>query len=212
MTTPYPMKDLVVIAADKQMQRTVETLLAHRYQALGIAQVIFDVLRHPQKDPGCRTASEALLTPSRNRYRKAIVVFDYHGSGEKNLTASELESALESRLCSQGWESESIAFVVIDPELEAWVFGATDRQLERVVNWSQPKSARDWLTDQGKLNEGDVKPKDPKAAINALLTQIRKPLDSALFIDLAQTVSLNRCRDRAFNKFRSTLQRWFPDH
>ena len=136
------MKDLVVIAADKQMQRTVETLLARRYQALGIAQVTFDVLRHPQKDPGCRTASEVFLSPSRNRYRKAVVVFDYHGSGENNLTAAELESALELRLCSQGWEPESIAFVVIDPELEAWVFGATDRQLERVVNWSQPKSAR----------------------------------------------------------------------
>lgn len=204
------MKDLIVIVADKQMQRTVETLLARRHQALGIAQVAFDVLRHPQKDPGCRTASEMFLAPSRNHYRKSIVVFDYHGSGENNLTSVELESALESRLCSQGWEAESIAFVVIDPELEAWVFGATDRQLERVVNWSQPKSARNWLTDQGKLNDGDVKPEDPKAAINALLTLVRKPLDSKLFIDLAQRVSLARCQDRAFQKFRSTLQRWFP--
>ncbi len=38
-------KDLIVLTADPQMQRTVETLLDNRQRALGIAGISFDVQR-----------------------------------------------------------------------------------------------------------------------------------------------------------------------
>lgn len=211
MTTPYPLKDLVVIAADKQMQRTIETLISYRRQALRIAEITVDVLRHPQRDPGCRTASDVLLVPSRTRYWKAMVIFDYHGSGENNLVAEELEYSLEQRYESQGWEPDTVAFVVIDPELEAWIFGATCRQLQSVVGWSQPQTARDWLSERGYLAHGDIKPENPKAAVTAMLGLAKKPLTSKLFVELAHYAGLNRCQDRAFQKFCNTLRRWFPD-
>lgn len=210
MITPHPSKDLIVIAADKQIQRTIETLISHRSQALRIPQITVDVLRHPQKDPGCRMASEALLVPLRGQYRKAVVIFDYSGSGENNLAPEDLETSLEQRFESRGWEPDTVAFVVIDPELEAWVFGATHHHLHSAVAWSQPGTAKDWLVERGLLAGGEMKPQDPKAAVMALLALEKKPLASEVFVDLARRVGLNRCQDRAFQKFRTTLQRWFP--
>ena len=210
MTTPQPFKDLLVVAADKQIQRTIETLLSHRSQALRIQQIKVDVLRHPQKDSGCRTASEILLDPSRNHYRKAVVIFDYDGSGENSLVPEDLESSLESRYESRGWGADSIAFIVVHPELETWMFGATYTQLQQAVGWSQPETARDWLVQHGYLVGDEVKPKDPKDSVIAMLRLAKKPLASDVFVELASRVSLARCQDRAFQKFRDTLQRWFP--
>lgn len=210
MTMPHTMKDLVVLAADKQMQRTIEALLADRRGALRIADITVDVLRHPQKDSGCRTASDMLLAPSRNRYRKAVAIFDYHGSGEKNLRPEDLEYSLEQRYESRGWGPDTVVFVIIDPELESWLFGAPFQRIEHAIGWSQATSLQDWMVSRRHLSQGEIKPQDPQAAIDAALRLQKKPRTSKIFTDLARTVSLARCQDRAFQKFLATLQRWFP--
>ena len=204
-------KDLVVLAADTQMQRTIETILEYRRSSLAIASDFSaDVLSHPNQDPGCRTDAGRVLEPRRNTYQKAIVIFDYHGCGEQRLDAVELEARLEAQFSHGGWTQDRITFIVIDPELEAWLFGASFHHIERVVGWSQPLDIRRWLIERGFLLREIAKPRDPKAAFEAVLHQQRIPPSAKLFADLAQRVSLARCQDRAFQKFRATLQRWFP--
>ena len=210
MTTPSPVKDLIVLTADKQMQRTVETLLNHRRKSLEIADISLDVRRHPKKDPGCRTAAGGILTPLRNEYRKAMVMFDFQGCGERNRTASELEVDLEQEFENAGWGRDRVAFVVIEPELEAWVFGSSFAQLRRAVRWTQSQPIEEWLETRNYLSSDNSKPADPKAAIESVLAVQKKPLSSSLFVDLAEQVSLARCQDRAFQKFRTVLQGWFP--
>jgi hypothetical protein len=39
---------------------------------------------------------------------------------------------------------------------------------------------------------------------------VRKGRSSAIFFELAQRVSVNRCIDPAFLKFKNTLRQWFP--
>jgi hypothetical protein len=199
-------KDLIVLTADPQMQRTVETLLGNRQRALGIPGISFDVQRHPHRDSGCRTASEGILRPLRNEYRKAMTVFDFDGSGARNATASELERQYELA----GWEKGQVAFIVIEPELEAWLFGTSYSHLQRAVNWSQSEPINEWLAAMGYMVAGNAKPSDPKGAIEAILKLEKMPLSSDLFAELARRVSLNRCQDRAFQKFRNILRRWFP--
>ena len=46
------MKDLVILAADKDMEHAPSGLLA-RPRALGIRPIAFDVFVHPEHDPGC---------------------------------------------------------------------------------------------------------------------------------------------------------------
>lgn len=210
MTDPPFAKDLLALTADAQMQQTVTTLLRYRRQSLGIRQIDADVVRHPRKDPGCRGNAGALINSKRNLYRKAMVIFDYDGCGERQRAAPELEIALEQEYAGAGWGQDRIAFLVIEPELEAWLFGGSDAHLQNAVSWPRPDSIREWLQAQGYLQLGQGKPSDPKAAIEAVLTQSRIPLSSELFEAQARRASLARCQDRAFQKFRSTLQRWFP--
>lgn len=203
-------KDLLVLTADSHMQSTVGALLRHRRLSLGITDIEFDVIRHPDSDPGCRTASEKLLGPLRGQYRKAMVLFDFEGCGSPNTLPTSLELALEGRYYNAGWTLDSVAFVVIAPELETWMFGTSYRALERLVRWPPGEPIRGWFESRGYLRPGETKPEDPKAAIGAVLRMQRTQVSAKLFGELAQTVSLAHCQDRAFQKFRSTLQRWFP--
>ena len=167
-------------------------------------------MSHPNQDPGCRTDAGGVFNARRQTHSKAMVIFDYHGCGEHSLEPETLENRLEEEFVNRGWEPDRVSFVVIEPELEAWLFGASSQHIETAVSWSQNQSIRDWLMDRGHLVPGSSKPLDPKAAIEAVLYQQRRPRSAKLFADLARDVSLRRCQDRAFQKFRATLQRWFP--
>lgn len=210
MTASLFTKDLLALTADVQMEQTVATLLRHRRPALGMGYIDADVVRHPRKDPGCRGNAGALINPKRNLYRKAMVIFDYDGCGERQRTAAELEIALESEYAAAGWGPDRVAFLVIEPELEAWLFGGSDAHLRDAVSWPRAGTIREWLQTEGHLAPGQVKPADPKTALESILTQSRIPLSSEIFEAQARRTSLARCQDRAFQKFRSTLQRWFP--
>ena len=203
-------KDLLVLTADTHMQSAVETLLRYRRPSLQISDIDADVIRHPDSDPGCLTASDKLLNPLRDNYHKMMVVFDFDGCGARNIAPDDLEQALERQFQSVGWTTDSVAFIVIAPELETWIFGASYRDLQDVVRWSQSEPMKDWFESEGHLRLGALKPEDPKAAIAAALNRQRGHISAKLFADLARRVSLARCQDRAFQKFRATLQRWFP--
>ena len=126
------------------------------------------------------------------------------------MSPCELETNLEMHFANHGWGPDRVAFVVIEPELEAWLFGGSYGQIERAVGWSDTQSIQGWLIAGGYLTPGTYKPPDPKAAIESVLYRQRRPRSGRIFTYLAQRVSLARCQDRAFQKFRTTLQRWFP--
>ncbi len=210
MTGGSAHKDLVVLVADGTIQRTIQTLLEERRDSLGISVLAVDFQVHRHRDSGCRTAPGPVINPLRNRYDKALVVFDFHGSGEKRRTASQLETDLEQDLMRAGWGHDEIAVVSIEPELEAWVFGSSSRHLEHIIDWPQGRSIRGWLEQNGYLSPGEMKPNDPQTAFDQMLELQGKRRSRSLFADLARNVGLARCQDRAFQKFRSTLQRWFP--
>ena len=210
MTSNTQPKDLLILTADPTMQGTIETLLMHRHESLGIRPLSVDFQTHRHRDSGCRTTPGSIINPLRSRYARAMVVFDFHGCGERHRTATQLEIDLEDNLQREGWGQDHIAVVSIEPELEAWVFGASHRQLEILTDWSQPQPISSWLEQRGHLSPGGTKPNDPQTAFDEMLELQGKRRSRRLFIDLARRVSLARCHDRAFQKFRDTLQRWFP--
>jgi len=99
--------------------------------------------------------------------------------------------------------------VVIDPELEAWVFSESPR-VEITFGWTnRPVRLRDALAAQGLWPAGSPKPPDPKAAVQWALRQARTPLSSSLYRALAGRVSFERCQDRSFLRLRKFLADWF---
>lgn len=205
---PIRMKQLVVLVADKDMEAVVRGLLT-RSKALGVRAVEFEVYAHPGHDSGCRSQGVTFLRTFCKQYEHCLLMFDREGSGREDLDATELETRLEGELQANGWQDRG-AVVVLDPELEIWVWSDSP-EVDRSLGWSgRLPSVRDWLVEEQFLKQRDLKPERPKEAFRHALQHVRKPPSPAIFSELARSVSVNRCTDRAFQKFTHTLSSWFP--
>lgn len=192
------------------MQSTLRTLLESRRTSLGIRNIAFEIRRHQNKDPGCRTESASFLRELQGKFSEAMVVFDYHGCGVEDVTPEELEESVEEELAGAGWRREDAAVIVIYPELEAWLFGGSFQRLQQLIGWPNTSPLADWFLQRGFLEQTNGKPDLPQAAMDALLSEARVPRSSNLFEQMAKRQSVARCQDRAFLKFRQTLLQWFP--
>lgn len=201
-------KDLIVVVADIDAENAIEAVL-HRRHSLGIRNISYDIRRHVQRDPGCRTAVDSLLRPVNSRYNHALVVFDWEGSGAENDTPEEIEGRVESALRRTGWGNRSAA-VVIKPELEAWVWSDSPH-VTTSIGWQERRlPVREWIKANTQYwPDGCEKPTRPKEALEACLREIHRSASPALFESIASSVSLSRCTDRAFGKFKSVLRNWF---
>lgn len=57
--------------------------------------------------------------------------------------------------------------------------------------------------------DANGKPTRPKEAMEYALKLARKPRSASIYLDLASKVSL-KASEAAFDRFRTTLQTWFP--
>jgi len=199
------MKDLIVLVADQDQEKTVIELLK-RHRSLKIRPIAFEVQRHPERDAGVFKNCDEFLKPFQREYRYALVMFDKEGCGQENVSVDELQNQVQARLDASGWEGRS-AVVVLEPELEAWVFTDSPHIVEVLADGD--KDLFDKVL-RGKPKSALGKPERPKEAMKEILAQKGIPWSSSLFQRLASQVSLQGCRDPAFLRFKELLRRWFP--
>jgi hypothetical protein len=210
VTAQRAQRDIIFVVADRDIEATVLGLLS-RPQSLAIRRISAVIRTHPEKDPGCFLRAHDFLRAFRSHYARAIVMFDREGCGSEALSRVALEAAVEDRLRKNGWDDRAKT-IVIDPELESWVWSDSP-EVDRILGWvARSPVLRSWLWEKGFLQEGTVKPRRPKEAVEAALRVVHKPRSSAIYQDLAMSVSLRRCTDPAFTKLRATLQSWFPSN
>lgn len=199
------MKDLVCLAADKNIEAAVSGLLT-RPEALGIRDVTHDVVVHPRRDPGCYHEAHVFLRSFRGGYGHALVVFDRAWEGAPSQDAALLESSMRERLAADGWAD----VVVIEPELEVWVWSDSPH-VDECLGWrGRNPDLRSWLRERALWPAGSIKPPDPKAAVEEALAAVRVPRSSSVYRNLARRVSVQRCSDPSFDRFRARLRDWFP--
>ena len=161
------------------------------------------------RDPGCRR--EAAETAQRyvGDHEYALVLFDKDGSGDEGTERQLIQSAVERDLCLGGWGNRSKA-IVIEPELEMWVWSGS-ANVGKVLGWNEEIGAlRQWLCENDLWPDDEAKPPDPKLALErAMRVKNCKPT-AATFKDLAEKASFQKCRDPAFLEVRETLKKWFP--
>jgi hypothetical protein len=207
-------KELVVLVADIDMENAIRGLI-ERHASLGIRPLRkdkdFDIHRHLQRDPGCRGDAEKFLKSFVGSHRFALVIFDYIGCGREHtgMSAKQIEGEVKSRLSAAGW-SERCAVVVIEPELEAWVWNDSPHVADELGWKGRRKALIDWLEQNGFLAKGSSKPSEPKSAMLKAMRSAGEPLSPRVFSKLAEKVSLSRCKDRAFLDLKDTLRTWFP--
>jgi len=202
-----PQGDLFCLAADRDIEQSLQGLLT-RPQSLQIRPITAMIGTHPNRDPGCYLRAHDFLRSFRRGFVHALVVFDREGCGNESHSREELEREVEDRLQGAGW-GDRARVVVMDPELEAWVWSDSP-QVDKALGWAgRAPALRSWLIERRFLEEGAPKPGRPKEAVEEALRCVRKPRSSSVYRELAESVSLERCRDPAFAKLRLTLQDWF---
>jgi hypothetical protein len=200
-------KDLIVLLADLDAENAVRVLL-RRHHSLGIRKLSFDIIRHRMRDSGCCKGAVDMLRPFLESHRYAIVIFDHHGSGRDNDSREAVETDVEHILEIVGWAGR-VAAVVLDPELETWVWSDSPK-VAKILGWyGNSKGLDDFLTRRGFPKNQQQKPESPKEAMIAVLRHSRKARSASLFSELARQVGLGRCTDDAFAKFKRTLYNWF---
>jgi hypothetical protein len=124
------MKDLVILVADKHKEHSIKGILS-RPQALSIRQIHFDIFVHPHHDPGCLNEGHRFLQSALTQSRHALILFDREGCGRENLTRQQLEQIVENNLFRVGWQQAAV--IVLDPELEIWVWNDSPHVAEKCV-------------------------------------------------------------------------------
>jgi hypothetical protein len=198
--------DVVLLAADKTIDTGI-TKIFGRSQALGCRAFSFRSFVHVARDPGCYRRAQEFLAPVVSQYGKAIVVFDFEGSGAAG-DRSDIESEVEGRLAAGGWNDRAVC-VVVDPEIENWIWSDSPHVAD-AIGCDSVAMARQWLSHRQLWPPEAIKPPRPKEALEAVLRERRRPRSSALYGMVAERVSLARCTDPAFLKLRDTLRAWFP--
>ena len=203
------MKDLIVLAADKPMKLMLEALLG-RTAKLGVRAMSFEVDVHPGRDSGVYRYAHDFLRGKflLTEYRYALAVCDHDGTGKEGLSREKLEQDIEGRLHINGWENRASA-IVIDPELESWVWGDW-AVTSQALGWKTSPSLREWLLGQALLGADRAKPYKPKEAFLFAARYARKPESSAIHQQIATQARFENCTDPAFLKMKSVLQNWFP--
>lgn len=201
--------NLVVLTADTNMASAIRGILERR-DSLGLRNLRFEIRVHPEKDPGCLKRSVELLRLYAKSSDHALVMFDREGCGqEEDKTREELEETVRSNLAKNGWEDRADV-IVIDPELENWVW-STSPHVAQELGWKEPaKGLRAWLLEKGFLKRDDqIKPDRPKEAMEAVLRHTKKPRSSSIYHAVARKVRFDDCRDASFLKLKTLLQNWF---
>ncbi len=185
-------------------------LLNQRQAALGIRNIEFTITRHPNRDPGCRRQAASTTRGYVHDHQYALVLFDKEGCGDEGAERRCIQGAVEEDLSRNGWENRS-KVVVIEPELETWVW-STSPNVSKVLGWNEgTRVLRNWLRQQHLWPDGEAKPPDPKSALQrAMMEKGHRRPTVATFMALSRNVGLNACEDPAFQEMRDTLQEWFP--
>jgi len=201
------MNDLIVLVADLDTETALREIL-QRPEALGIRKIAVTFRRHPGRDSSCLLDAHEFLRPFQNQFLRCLVAFDKDGCGQEPQPREQLENRVESLLETSGWRQRSAA-VVLDPELEAWVWSESPH-VSKALGFSDLNETKRFLEERGFDLDQRSKPLRPKEAMKAALKQNRKHSSAAIFGRLAKAVSLKNCQDPAFEKLRRILGEWFP--
>jgi len=203
------MKDLIVRAADQDMEQALIGLFS-RPESLGTRKIVFDIfVDSARHDPGCFKKAHNFLRPFIKQYAHALVLFDHYGCGQERQSVETVQGIVENDLSSSGWRDRSAA-IVINPELEIWVWSDSPNVAECLGWQTSYGDLRDWLERENHWPSNQTKPTRPKEVMRMVLRRTNTPRSARIFKELGERVSLRRCEDPAFNRLCTVLRNWFP--
>lgn len=204
-------KDVVFFVADAAMEAVFREFLKRGHFAgrLHCADFSFDIARDPpSKDGGVYKRVHELLKSFQHTHERTVVVLDKQ-FGNEGLKTDQVKSAIEENLRDSGWDDDHYAVVVIDPELEVWLW-QDNAHVEQCLKYQGAKSLRATLADSGEWPVDCLKPLQPKDCIQQLIRRNRAGVPTVVYTQIAAKVSVLACQDAMFQALLAQLQTWFP--
>lgn len=200
------MIDLLLYCADSDMRFSLDTILTNRRESLNIKHIKYKIIVDQLHDSSIvkKDSNYFSLLKNQTNAQKLLVILDneWDGSPGKNKIKDRILSNLQLSI----WQKGDYEVIVIDPELEIWVWSnyqSFANSINRGINIVENTARRlGW--------DGVNKPKNPKFVYEELLRSLDISKSSSVFTDIAQFISLNRCSDESFQLFKNTLKSWFP--
>ena len=207
------MRELAILTADKTMNAVVTAFFQrnHWHTTLGCAAFDFwpeeDIINDPQHtDGGVHRRAHELVRPYLRTHSRVVVILDQQFGGD--IPAVDVRDDILLNLRRNGWHDKNCEVVVIDPELEVWLWQDSPHVAEAVGYTGV--SLRDHLATSGDWPEGDIKPGQPKEVIQGLMKVNRAGVPMVVYTKIARRVGVGGCQDGSFGQFRTKLQTWFP--
>jgi hypothetical protein len=207
----------VFLVADGTMAQVLHRFLSRGYleDRLGCRTFDFDFqqdvvvdVRNGNTDGGIHRRAHQLLRRYLPFYQNAIVILDKNFGGR--LPAAVVREEILRNLLHNGWSAECVEVVVIDPELEVWLWQRGNPHLAREFRYNGSVSLEEFLEAEGLWSSATLKPAKPKEAAGVLLQRYRAGPRIVVYRRIVEHISVRGCQDPAFNLLADALRRWFP--
>jgi len=207
----------VFLVADGTMAQVLNRFLSRGYleARLGCRTFDFDFqqdvvvdVRNGNTDGGIHRRAHQLLRRYLSFYQHAIVLLDKNFGGR--LPAAVVREEILNNLLRNGWSAECVEVVVIDPELEIWLWQRGNPHVARAFRYNRPASLEAFLEAAGVWSATALKPARPKEAARLLLQRYRSGTPMVVYARIIENISVSGCQDPAFNLLAAALRRWFP--
>lgn len=198
--------NILFLVADKNMEFLLKGLLPRIPYTENIKPFDFRIIIHPERDPGIIKSSNEILRPFFKMYNYSVVILDHSGCGVEKKDRSEIESELEFKLSTTGWDKRCCA-ISIFPELENWLW-VNNHRIKEAISWENPLSIDEWLESNGWKEVSHKKPFHPKEAFEAVLRVSRTPRSSSIYKEISSKAGYRYCQDPAFWKLIETIKKW----
>jgi hypothetical protein len=198
----------VFLVADGGMEQMLRGFFGRDqfHRSLGCGPFGFDpakdIVVAPTKDPGVYGTTRELLRPYEQSHQRAVVMLDAEWEGSPG--ASAIHAHVKGELTGV-WDN--FAVVVIDPELEVWIWQDSPHLSEV---FKCPADFRTILANSGHWPLTAAKPPNPKSALDHLRRKYKVKAFNADFGKLAARISVRNCQDPAFHHLCDHLRAWFP--
>jgi hypothetical protein len=207
------MRDCIFLLADTNMKAAFEGFLCREqfHRSLGCGAFSFNanldlVVAAGDNETGLYTRGHELLRPYVKTHAHAIVVLD--AEWDASPGAAAISAHVSINLHKSGWNKNNCKVIVIDPELENWIWQRNDHVacalgIDSSSNFSKAIGLDVWP-------DGQAKPNKPKETLEAVLRDKRIPRSSSIYKNITSRISASNCHDQSFQLLQSTLQSWFP--
>jgi len=214
------MRDIIFHLADKHMEEGLRAFFQRDdwQHTLGCRRFEID----PRSDSdlfrvaGCTDGgvwkyAHKNLATFKDKYRHAVIVLD--ADFDPRPGAKVLQEDISKCMIESGWNEGRFAVIVIQPELEAWLWAPN---VNVALGFGHPNfnDLRAALEAEMLWNAGDPKPHDLKGARDYAAKRGGKRTGGPIFKSIFGGISrraLDLCAEPGFVTLRSALSGWFPD-